>query len=97
MATLVKLFRWLLDLVATHVYKMDASTCSPNITVFADEPHRVRREMSKQSTDGVRGLLGLDEGKHLVEFRFNERPWGSHCSIGVCTRKAELLYPGKSM
>ena len=62
--------------------------------VLADQPNTCRRLPAKQQTDGARGQYGYSEGRHVFEFEFNDKPWGSHCGIGVCTDEAQMSISG---
>ena len=78
---------WLADIL---YYEWDNEHIGENITVLDDRPHVARREVAKQSTDGVRGHRGFSAGRHTFEIIFNDKPWGSHCAVGVCTKNASL-------
>ena len=60
----------------------------------ADRPHVITRAIAKQSTDGTRGFKGFNVGRHTFKFQFNDKPWGSNCSFGLCTAKAEMHCKG---
>ena len=75
-------------------YTWDPSYHGSNITVLPDRPDTIRREPAKQQTDGAQGQYGYSEGRHLFEFAFNEKPWGSHCGVGLCTRDAATSMKG---
>ena len=68
-----------------------------NILVLPDNPSIVRRLPGKQQTDGACGRYGFHEGRHVFEFTFNDKDWGSRCSIGVCTDDAEMSIPGNGV
>ena len=55
----------------------------------------IRREPAKQQTDGARGRHGYSQGRHVFEFTFNDKPWGSHCGVGLCTEHSALSLKGE--
>lgn len=77
-----------------EIYTWDQDSHGPNISILDDEPHIIRRDVAKQSTDGARGVHGVRTGRSVFKFQFNGKPWGSHCAVGVCTKRATLHYEG---
>ena len=65
-----------------------------NISVDPENAKVATRKVAKQSTDGARTEQGFSKGRHVFEFQFNDRPWGSHCSIGVCSASSNLHISG---
>ena len=57
-------------------------------------PDTIRRLPAKQQTDGARARYGFAAGRHVFEFAFNEKPFGSHCGIGLCTADAQHSITG---
>ena len=80
----------------TERYIWDASSHGANITILEETPSTARRDVAKQYTDGVRGLVGFNKGRHTFKFTFNDKPWGSHCAIGVCTAYSRMGCKGLS-
>ena len=65
------------------------------LVLTEQDSHVVRRLPAKQQTDGAMGQYGYSEGRHVFQFEFNEKPWGSHCGIGVCTDEAQMSMAGE--
>ena len=76
-------------------YSWHPAAHSTNIEILKDQPHVIRRKIAKQSTDGARGQAGFSNGYHVFRFDFNDKPWGSHCALGVCTDDTALQSEGR--
>ena len=68
--------------------------CGPNIATDSENPYIALRKVVKQSTDGAKTENGFSSGRHVFEFQFNDKPWGSHCSVGVCSALSKLHISG---
>ena len=77
-------------------YVWDAKSHGPNIVVLEEAPDTARRCVAKQYTDGIRGHVGFNKGRHTFKFTFNDKPWGSHCAIGVCAAPSKLSAKGSN-
>ncbi|XP_064636724.1 uncharacterized protein LOC135493353 isoform X2 [Lineus longissimus] len=75
-------------------YVWEAEECGANMVVSAETPKECHRKRAIQATDAVRGKFDLIGGVHVFQFTFNDKPFGSHCSIGVCLEDAELSREG---
>ena len=75
-------------------YVWDADNHGPNVEIVADNPSVLLRKVARQHTDGCRGRLGFNKGRHTFKFIFNDKPWGSHCAIGVCSARSKLSATG---
>ena len=83
-----------MSVIISESYVWDSASCGPNITVFEKRPYIAKRMVAKQSTDGARGTHGFTKGRHTFRFKFNDKPWGSNCSIGMCTADTSLHRKG---
>ena len=78
------------------MYILDKQSSSPNIKLpYANRPDTAQRQISKRTTDAIRGAVGFRDGVHTFEIDFNDKPWGSHCAIGVCSSSVQLYDQGK--
>ena len=78
----------------TERYFWDSTKHGPNLSLVEDQPDTVRRGVARQHTDGARGSVGYNNGRHTFKFTFNDKPWGSHCAIGVCSQQSKLSLKG---
>ena len=86
----------LTEFLEKKVYILDTQSCSPNIKVpYASRLDTAVRQISKKTTDAIRGAIGVRDGVHTFEVSFNDKPWGSHCAVGVCSSSVPLYSEGK--
>ncbi len=67
---------------------------SMNVYVKEDDPLTLHRHPVAQSTDGIRGKIGITKGLHAWDMRWATRQRGTHAVIGVATKKAALHCAG---
>jgi hypothetical protein len=82
------------DKVGNIEYIWDNECQATNMVVSEESPKECHRKRAIQATDAVRGKYDLIGGVHVFRFTFNDKPFGSHCSIGVCLEDAELSREG---
>ncbi|XP_071442568.1 protein gustavus-like isoform X2 [Hetaerina americana] len=63
---------------------------SLNIFVKADDKLTIHRHPVAQSTDCIRGKVGLTKGLHVWEVFWSNRQRGTHAVVGVATHDAPL-------
>ncbi len=67
---------------------------SMNIYVKEDDPLTLHRHPVAQSTDAIRGKVGITKGLHVWDMCWATRQRGTHAVIGVATKKAALHCAG---
>jgi len=67
---------------------------SDNLAMRSQEDRCVRRQPVTQSTDGVRGKMGVSRGISIYEISWPVRMRGTHASVGVATRQAPIQAHG---
>ncbi|XP_067303224.1 SPRY domain-containing SOCS box protein 4 isoform X2 [Pseudorasbora parva] len=73
--------------------KWSLTHLSPNLQV-CPSGGRVRRACVEQSSDAVRGGVGVEAGLHVWEVLWEEQHRGSHALLGVSTHKCPLQASG---
>lgn len=85
----------IIEFLQKKMYILDTQSCSENIKVpYASRPDTAVRQISKKTTDAIRGAIGVQDGVHTFEISFNDKPWGSHCAVGVCSSNVQLYSEG---
>lgn len=80
------------DRIRAFKHAWNPSDASRNVFVRAN-CFTVHRQPVAQSTDGIRGKIGVNKGAHCWEFCW-EGPLGTCAVIGVATRHAAVHCPG---
>jgi hypothetical protein len=66
------------------------SNLTPAITFQDDDKLTFHRHPVAQSTDCIRGKVGLTKGLHVWEVHWSTRQRGTHAVVGVATQDAPL-------